>query len=252
MKEIDQAWQKVKIPFLLTVSDNLLDRPSNVSPESVLDPDVDLSFSGGEIRFDHESARHLAKSLEKIDELLSCIDLNRKEWAFLTRGLGFLLKGYMSEGLEQLLWHMVTLEAIVGEDKPGITKRLCSRIASVFGKTPEEQKKVRKILGDLYKKRSQLVHGNEFTKPIMDSHLTKARDLARGTVLWMIQWAADITRQSLEYGGQALPGREELLALLDLDHRQRESLVKTALNLPTDFPHCYATRFDFDSCAGHA
>jgi hypothetical protein len=35
------------------------------------------------------------------------------EWDFLNHALGYLVKAYFSDGLEQLLWHMTVLDALL-------------------------------------------------------------------------------------------------------------------------------------------
>jgi hypothetical protein len=55
----------------------------------------------------------------------------------------------------------IALEAALGEDNDndGITERLADRCAFLLHKTPEERKRTRQRMRDIYKLRSKLVHG---------------------------------------------------------------------------------------------
>jgi len=75
-------------------------------------------------------------------------------WKFFERAGSYLLKGFFADGLEQLLWHITTVDALLGEDAPGATKRLPRRVAAILGTTPVEK------------------------------HLRETREIARAVLVW--------------------------------------------------------------------
>jgi hypothetical protein len=58
------------------------------------------------------------------------------------------------------------LEALFGEDRPGISKRLRRRIGTVLAGTETERKEIGSRFAELYEFRSRLVHGDEFEQQV--------------------------------------------------------------------------------------
>ncbi len=50
-----------------------------------------------------------------------------------------LVKAFFAEGLEQLLWHITAIDALLGEDASGLKEKLARRTASILGKTEDEK-----------------------------------------------------------------------------------------------------------------
>jgi hypothetical protein len=61
-------------------------------------------------------------------QIVTSIRSHRALWEFAETALNFLLKGFLSDGFEQLLWNMVAMEAVGGQ-KGGSTRLLQRRIA---------------------------------------------------------------------------------------------------------------------------
>jgi hypothetical protein len=140
--------------------------------------------------------------------------------------------------LEQLLWHITSLEALLGDNAPGLNDRLARRIASINGKTAKERNSIKKKVKELYTFRSDLVHGNKFEKQVYVGHLYNARVLARQTLLWFLNCLKNIVelmpKTTEPYN---IPTREDLLRFIDLDKRKR--IRQDLLNkvFPTEFPY---------------
>jgi hypothetical protein len=61
-----------------------------------------------------------------------------KHWRFVDFAVGFLLKGYVTDGLESRLWTVVVVEAILAEKTN--SRRIGVRLAKALGKNKKERK----------------------------------------------------------------------------------------------------------------
>ncbi len=96
-------------------------------------------------------------------------------------------------GLGQLLWHITTLEALLGEPRE-VTATLAKRVALITEQTNKARGEVRKQVQELYDFRSSIVHGKTTlrTNRIHEGHLRKARNLSRLVLLWFISFLSAI------------------------------------------------------------
>ena len=151
----------------------------------------------------------------------------------------YLIKAFFSaaDNLEQLLWHITTIEALLGENGNGLSERLRRRIALIFGKTEAERKKIKKDFKKLYDIRSNLVHGNKTKEEVTIRQIYDSRNLARETLLWFLRCFGYINSK-IQYiqPTMNIPIREDVLRLLDLDRNTMVRLGWLIENLPTDFP----------------
>src|SRR5207249_2672993 len=150
----------------------------------------------------------------------------------------FLVKANFSEGLEQLLWHITAIEAMLGKKiSSGLTNLLRSRISLILGNTKRERKDIATMFSRLYDFRSQLIHGNPAleNRKIYLGHLNKARDIARHAAVWMLRYLHHV-RQTLEGSATAAPTKDDLLAVLDMDGT-RASTARILATLPASFPN---------------
>lgn len=148
-----------------------------------------------------------------------------------------MVKGFFSKGLEQLLWrHITVLDALFGEDTPGITKRLAHRTAAVLARSEEERRKTIKTFRQLYEFRSRLVHGDKFGDQVWEAHLRVARDMARRSLLWFINLANKFPLKSHNATDRTIPTREELLTLVDISPDRISLLTKAIRSMPSTFP----------------
>ena len=124
-----RGWMGFGIPFVMKCDDNLLASPSVVpnlsglATEPVFDPRTDEEV--GEkpaiyIYLDEQETETFEIFINRIDSMIEGLPLKQKNCRFLDIAFGNLTKGFFAEGLDQLLWHIVTLEALVGEDREGL------------------------------------------------------------------------------------------------------------------------------------
>src|SRR6266404_5622976 len=145
-------WVGFNIPFVLRVDDDLVSYPYGATPNSkVLDREPAYDSQTGEedplrtwpaVRFhlDEAETHAFRRFVQREEKRLS--RLNQVEWstALSEVGLGFLVKAFFAGGVEQLLWHLTTIEAVLGEDREGVTERLAQRLSRVLGATEGERK----------------------------------------------------------------------------------------------------------------
>src|ERR1035441_5315342 len=79
---------------------------------------------------------------------------------FIDTALGFLLRGLLANGADQVLWNIAAIEAVFGEKVEGLVRLLKSRVSRVLGHNERERKEISKRFDALYAFRSDLVHGN--------------------------------------------------------------------------------------------
>lgn len=242
-----KGWFGFDIPFVLRVDDNWLDSPRGVPDLSSLETESIIDNTTGEetgtrplvcIHLDKGETDRFQDSVQRAEKLLTNLKVQQHPWPFIDIALGYFIKAFFAEGLEQLLWHITTLEALVGEKGEGITKRLAGRIALIVGRTENERKKLRKQFNELYDFRSDLVHGNQFAKRVYIGHLRNARDLARRTLFWFLYYL-DHIQSSFPDGRpvEAFPSREEILMLVDMRKETRARLKYVIEKLPGEFPN---------------
>lgn len=240
-----KGWLGFRVPFLLRYSDHLLDSPSVAPNLSTLDREPYFNPLTGEeegekpvhwISFSAEESEQFVNTVQNLDHLLVAIKPAMEAWNFVGRALGFLVKGFYSDGLEQLLWHMTVLEALFGEDRPGISKRLRRRIGTVLASTEAERREIGSRFAELYEFRSRLVHGDEFEQQVWAGHLREARDLARRCLLWFLNLAQLVIQACSTDLPDGIPKREEIMALIDLDPNAIDRMAKVIALAPPVFP----------------
>ncbi len=240
-----QGWLGFHIPFVLRVSDNLLEAPRPAPNLSSLETEPYFDPATGEelgekpawyINFDEQETEAFTRRLSTVDKLLRDNQTVESVWPFISRGLGFLVKGFFAKGLEQLLWHITVIEALLGENRAGVTTRLARRIGLILGSSESERKAIRKQFEQVYDFRSDLVHGNEFRKQIWEGHLLEARDLARRILIWFLYFLNSVLKKSGSKELKYLPKREELLAFIDFEQDAARRLSGLIKSLPPGFP----------------
>lgn len=247
-EDLEKGWLGFKIPFVLRVDDNWLGSPSGAPDLARLDTEPVIDPATGEIGEEEVPTTHIhldkretelfQDSVQQVEKLLTNLKVQQHPWPFIDIALGYFIKAFFTEGLEQLLWHLTTLEALVGEKGEGVTERLAQRVSAILGKSENERKALKKQFKGLYSFRSDLVHGNQFQEQVFAGHLREARDLARRTLFWFLHYLDHIQVSSLN--GQPvenIPSREEILLLLDMNERSRGRLSRLIEKLPTGFPN---------------
>ena len=174
----------LSIPFVLQTNDNLLIRPpgtpdiSSLTSEPIFDPQTGEKV--GEIPelmsvLGTGQTEDFKTFIQHTGTLLSALRVQPSDWQFLENALNYFVKAFFTTNLEQLLWHITTLEALLG-DKESSTALLAKRIATILGKTNDERKTITKEFKALYDLRSALVHGRSIDGQLYQKHLDKTRD----------------------------------------------------------------------------
>jgi len=234
------------IPFVLASSDSWIVAPGRAPDLSSLATEPWFDHEGNEggtqpvvaCWLSSEEAAEFCSFISEIDRTIEKANIGCPEWRFADTALNFLEKAFVSRDAERLLWHITTIEAILGEKvDSGLTKILKTRTGRVLGGTTEERKQIGKNFEELYGLRSDFVHGNATLsdRDIYLSHLGQAREMARRITVWMLHYLATI-RDALKDDNH-LPSRENLLSVLDMDEPSRQEISALLAIVPKDFPN---------------
>jgi hypothetical protein len=82
------------------------------------------------------------------------------------------------------------------------------------------------------------MHGNRSEKDVYRKHLREARDFARRTLVWFLEYLVMVQDEiSQSQSNIKFPKRDLLLKLLDMDATERSQLKTLLQILPPDFSH---------------
>jgi hypothetical protein len=115
-----------------------------------------------------------------------------RNWAFVERALGFVRRADDSDGYDQFVNLIAAIEALFGEDGPGITQALLRRSLALLGGTRKQQTAIRNELDALYDLRSAHVHGDDAPDPIPGERLIEANVMARRLVVRLLRWLSAV------------------------------------------------------------
>lgn len=245
--EPGKGWCRFNVPAVLSITDDVCAHPGVSVAIPPIDTEPRYEGENGEdeiwvpsyLTMSDEERTQLTDLVSRLNDLIPRLT-SHKKWRFVDVALGFLVKAFFSEGLEQLLWHSAVVEALVGENKEDLTKLLANRVALILGKSKQERQAIREAFADLYAFRSNLVHGKDEIlneNRIYVSHLRKARKIARETLIWFLEWLDIVERHFSESHCLAgLPERTDLLRVLDMDGGRRLRINWLINNLPKQFP----------------
>jgi hypothetical protein len=202
------------------------------------------------IHLDKDDLEKLKNIVDKAQNFLE--NVKECKWRFVDIALGYLSKAFFMEGLDQLLWHITVLEALLGE-RENIKDSLKKRVSYILGKTNEKKDAIQKEIGELYDFRCDLVHGNiklydfgydlvpgNISMPkVFQGHLRKARIFARKSLIWFLSFLSIIHMEMRKKGIPInnYPGRKDLLILLDSEKSSLGRMKLLLEDLPADFPH---------------
>lgn len=224
--EKQKFWFGFNIPFFIKVDDNILNSPSKVNYDfQKLDTEPFFHPATNEeigyrpatyFHFDKRETDDFERFIHEIDNIFIEFNNYQAPLQFFDIALGYFIKAFFSDGLEQLLWHISTLEALLGEKADGLTQLLARRTALILSKERKEREIIRKQFKELYNFRSKLVHGNPFSdkkgKSVYVGHLNNAREIARKSVLWFI--SSFVNKYSQNQDGKI---QDEILTAIDLE-----------------------------------
>lgn len=179
--------------------------------------------------------RTFSRIVAEIEKQLKKIRTQTDEWSFIDVATSHLVKAFFAYELDQLLWHTVAIEALLGERGPSLTNTLARRCGSVLGCTKTERTRIRDSLRKIYDLRSDVVHGNTKLREIHDGHLSVARFIARDVTVWILKYLCHVAKGILP-NDECLPHRRELLSALDGRPEVRKRISHLFNRVPVDFP----------------
>ncbi len=219
------GWLGASIPFVIEARDNPFRPPPPAPPIGNLSYEPLFDNNGEEegerptalIHLNQLETAECESFVRHLEARLRCIHTASKEWQqFVDRGLGYLVKAYFADGIEQLIWHIVALEAFVGEERR-VKEGIATRIAALYGQDLETSKAACKDFKDLYEMRCSYVHGRQFKKQTDSSHLWRAREIAVVIANRLVELMERIAQGAGSAGKRQMPRREDLLEVLYAD-----------------------------------
>lgn len=238
------AWLRDFFPFSIAMHYDFLSAPPPFPflPRLLMDTRV-YDLPEGEqieeecraiwINLDENETQHFKIFIEHLEDLFAALKPKQYGWEFLERALAYFMKALHSTGEEQLLWHITTLDVLLGENKSDLLAR---RIGAILGNTPSEKDDIKNDFESLYRFRSDVVHGNEFRDQVLLEHLTSAHIFARKTLFWFFHFLHAVQTNISEHHKRASPpSRRQLLKFLDGDDHAHQTLRGLKDRLP-DFP----------------
>ncbi len=237
-------WLGFNIPISIEIIDCPLYYPSPLPTTEHLKKQYvkNIGESGYEIRpwFYHElnqdQTQGFSLNVNKNKKMLDALQESKDTWPFLTLALGFLTKAFFSNGLEELLWHITTIEALLGQHEE-VRKNILTRGKRILAETQEQRKQIRKRFDNLYDIRCDLVHGNVSSNTALLVHLREARSFARQITNWFINFLYSIVIEYEKDGKlESLPRREDILRMIDMDSIARVNTRKLLPKIDEKFP----------------
>jgi hypothetical protein len=218
--KMDWPWNGFYIPFIGIINSNLISAPDRApDPSKILittyfDSETDENLGEGPKNYIKLEAKEVLEFIEFLIIVSEAFDQNVLiKWPFINTALEYLTKAFFTNSnknaLEQLLWHIISIEALVGENKEGLTKRLKNRLTRIPGINISKTQ-----FDNIYKIRSDLVHGNHLKQESI-AHLYRARESARIICLWFLQYFAAIITKSEDGAKLNIKSRQDVLDLLD-------------------------------------
>lgn len=203
MQEVD--WRGFRLPWIHTVDEDLFIRPA-IPPSAdslTLEPWI-VDDNGEELELERPTELPLSDDAKRGLALLSDqawrdLETARATPLFETPIAHFLVRAFLSDGIDEVMAHMTAIEAAVGLEmdhkafmrpKPdthkGIkaTKRLAARIGALLNDKPSVQ-----AYQDLFELRSQFVHGRGGLQKISTPQRVLARSLARSVAAGIVDLA---------------------------------------------------------------
>ncbi len=247
-REAEHAvWLKYSVPIVLKVNDDLLDFPERmpIIPELETEPlpDPETREELGpvplvKVHFDQAETHHFVTFMKHIGDMIYSVEKDSDSWNFLGIAIDYFTKAFLiPPNLEQLLWHITVLEALLGEGPEGITERLARRIGLILGKDKNERKKISKRFRRLYEVRSSLVHGKSQSRADVTAIIDAYR-FSRLAIIWFLNYLSNIQSEIAKCKAtERVPSRQEVLMLLDIDADMRTHLRWLMDRVSTDFPY---------------
>ena len=237
------GWTRPDFPLVIRSSDDLLRQPWTVPDLSVLETETRGDLQGEEFEVPAVYAEVEKEACDRLEDFCRRVGrVLRKfapdhRWHFFEVGMTYLVRGFLTRGLDQHLWHVTALEALLGGgvNEP-IRSTVGKRLGAILGETRSAQKTIRKRFNALYDLRCDLVHGKRLVSSVAGGDLAETRALSRSTGLWFAHCLHAIESEAQANPSASLPKRSELLTMLDLAEDQRDRIAQLLRSLPASFP----------------
>lgn len=203
MQEVD--WRGFRLPWIHTVDEDLFIRPAPPpSADSLtLEPWI-IDQDGEEIELERPAELRLGDDAKEglarvTNQGWRDLETARASSLFETPIVHFLVRGFLSDGIDEIMAHMTAIEAAVGLEmdhkaymrpKPDphkgktATNRVAARIGAILNDQPSVQ-----AYRDLFELRSQFVHGRAGLQKVTTPQRVLARSLARSVAAGMVDLA---------------------------------------------------------------
>ena len=239
-----ELWWKFEIPFVIKMRGDMF---FPLEPLPYLDilgagPFGPLEYDDAPfivIQLDDPETKEFKTFIRRTCSILNETIMGVLELEYVNIALGYFTKAFLSQpSLEQLLWYVTSIEALLGEKGAGVSQRLSEKIGLILGKTKTERDKFSRMFQKTYGFRNNLVHGARFKEQADFKHLLNAYMLSRRIIIWFLRALnmIHVTLRRSQYT-QKIPTREEILMLVDLDVNSRELLQILTKELPRTFPY---------------
>lgn len=214
MQEVD--WRGFRVPWIHTVDDDLFIRPSPPpSADSLtLEPWIVQDNWGEDVELERPTALRLDDDAQSglalfTDSAWRELEAARATALFETPVAHFLVRGFLADGMDEVMAHMTAIEAAVGLEmdhkkwlrpKPDPHKKLSSateRVAARVAATLNDRASVQ-AYKDLFELRSTFVHGRAGLQKVSTAQRVMARSLARGVARGLVDVAVQGARPRTE------------------------------------------------------
>jgi hypothetical protein len=226
--EEGDRWDGFKFPFIAELDDNLIDYPNWRINIAKLDSTPREDGTALFTLYPEETIifrNFVQHNQELLDEYLFNM------WPFIKTSFEYLKKAFFTESFpnapEQLLWHITSIEALLGEPKKGVTQLLFKRLSNILGETKNERKRIRDKFEKIYDIRCDLVHGNTWKEGLSYEYLQDARNFARISCLWFLYFLGIIKDKFNDDGD--IPLRDDILTFIDIHGLGKRSISSIKL-----------------------
>lgn len=217
MQEVD--WRGFRLPWVYTADEDLAVRPQAPPDVGALtfEPVIYSDGDGEEIEYERPSILDLKDGVaDRLRSLTSDVwqklEASRGSKLFQTPIEHFLVRAYLSSGIDEFLAHITVLEAAVGEEadydrklrpkagrKLSGTEQIACKIAALL-----DDSSTKNVYKELFNIRSLFVHGRADLEKISTEQKVKARRLARRVANAILDRAAAGTRDRADFLAQLL------------------------------------------------
>ena len=234
-----------QVPFVLEIGGNLHSNPAptpditNLVFQPASDPETGDEYKEPEnwSFIESDKVDQFVSFIAEYNDKLNRLKIKEHNWDFWDLALGYFMKAFFAEpSIERMLWYICSFESLVGESGFGVTKRLGERLGKILSReTGIKDEDIKKRFNDIYNLRNSFVHGGGFKQQALSTDLLDSYLMARQTILWFLHVLTEIevTINNKEIRNNDVPGREEVLSVLDLDENSRHRMHSLLKKIPS-------------------